>query len=92
MPTTYEYTGTDARYYPGLGLHAKPADKDGPATVAEFDDRPAPPAEDEPPLQQPDGARWVPDDGRWKPTKRKPTPAAVPAVDAAAAGDRQKEA
>lgn len=79
MPA-YQYTGHDARYYPSLGVHAKPADEQGPATVAEFDARP--PAEDEPQLQHPEGARRAPDDGRWEPTKKKPTP---PAATAAAA-------
>ena len=93
MPT-YQYTGTEPRYYPGLGLHAKPADDQGP-TVAEFEPRPPAPAAGEPPLQQPDGVRWVPDDGRWEPSKKKPTAPAVPAESAPAdvpAGTGQKEA
>lgn len=89
MPA-YIYTGDDARYYPGLGVEAKPADDDGPATVAEFDARPPTPAEGQPPQEQPEGARWVPDDGRWEPTKKKPTP--PPAVeDAVPADDAKKE-
>lgn len=93
MPT-YQYTGTEPRYYPGLGLHARPADDHGPATVAEFDDRPpAAAGGDEQPVQV-EGARRVPDDGRWTPSKKKPTPPpAVPAtVPDSQAGDGQKEA
>lgn len=96
MPV-YQYTGDDARYYPGLGVHARPADDQGPATVAEFDLRPPAPTEGE----QPEGARWVPDDGRWAPAKKKPTtpatasaPAAQgdPAAAGSTAGTGQKEA
>ncbi|MEW2518130.1 hypothetical protein [Actinacidiphila alni] len=88
MPA-YIYTGDDARHYPTLGLDAKPADDQGPATVAEFDARP--PADSEPPVFD-EGARYVPDDGRWEPTKKKPTPAPpedTPSTDDTAAGGRK---
>lgn len=88
MPA-FIYTGDDARYYPSLGVEAKPAGDEGPATVAEFDARPAAPAEGEEPAQQPEGARWVPDDGRWEPTKKKPTP--PPAVDEQPPADDAKK-
>ena len=81
MPA-YVYTGEDARYYPTLGIEARPADDDGPATVAEFDTRPAAPADGQEAAAVPDGARYAPDDGRWEPTKKKPTPPPAPAQDA----------
>jgi hypothetical protein len=84
----FEYTGGDVRHYPSLGLDAEPG------LVVEFDARPPAPAEGVPSLQQPEGARWVPDDGRWTPTKKKPTPppAAEQAPADAPADDGQKEA
>jgi hypothetical protein len=88
----YRYTGGDARYYPGLGLHAVPADDEGGPTVASFDERPAPPADGGKPAPVPDGARYAPTDGRWEPApaaKKKTTTAAAAAP--APAGDGQKE-
>jgi hypothetical protein len=93
----YLYTGEDARHYPTLGVDAKPADDDGPATVAEFDARPKPPADGEEPAAFDEGARYVPDDGRWEPTKKRPTPPktdaapSAPGTDTAADGQKAGE-
>jgi hypothetical protein len=95
----YRYTGDDARHYPSLGLDAVPDGAEGGPTIAEFDERPAAPAEGEEPAEFDEGARYVPDDGRWEPATPA-TPAAAPAPPSAkktaakktdAAGDSQKE-
>ncbi|BBB00574.1 hypothetical protein RVR_10573 [Actinacidiphila reveromycinica] len=96
----YRYTGLDARTYPTLGLTAVPAGADGGPTVAQFDERPAPPADGTPPAPVPAGTRYAPTDGRWEPAtppaaaKKTAAPAAPtpPAPDEAAPADTPKEA